>query len=60
MSSDFDPASLAAGLAVCALGALLLLDQTGTIDLRFGYLMPALLGTIGTILLAVGLTGKRR
>jgi hypothetical protein len=60
MPRDFDPASLAAGLAVSALGILLLLDQTGTIDLRFGYLWPALLGTIGTILLAVGLSGKRR
>ena len=57
---DFDPASLVAGLAVSALGVLLLLDQTDTIDLRFGYLWPALLGTIGAILLAFGLTGKRR
>ena len=57
---DFDPASLVAGLAVCALGVLLLLDQTDTIDLRFGYLWPALLGAIGAILLAFGLTGKRR
>jgi LiaI-LiaF-like transmembrane region len=57
---NFDPASLASGLAVCALGVLLLLDQTDVIDLRFGYLWPALLATIGTILLAVGLTGKRR
>jgi Domain of unknown function (DUF5668) len=60
MPRNFDPASLAAGLAISALGALLLLDQTDTIDLRFGYLWPALLGTIGLILLAVGLAGKRR
>ena len=59
-SRDFDPASLVAGLTLSALGVLLLLDQTDTIDLRFGYLWPALLATIGTILLAVGLTGKRR
>ena len=59
-SPRFDPASLAAGLAVEALGVLLLLDQLDVIDLRFGYLWPALLATIGTILLAVGLTGKRR
>jgi hypothetical protein len=57
---NFDPASLAAGLAVCALGVLLLLDQTDVLDLRFGYLWPALLATIGTILLSVGLTGNRR
>jgi len=55
----FDPASLAAGLVICALGTLLLLDQVYVIDLRFGYLWPALLGTIGAILLAFGLTGKR-
>ena len=57
---DFDPASLAAGLVVFALGVLLLLDQVDAIDLRFGYLWPALLGTVGAIMLAVGLTGRRR
>jgi hypothetical protein len=56
----FDPASLAAGLVVSALGTLLLLDQLEVLDLRFGYLWPALLGTVGAILLAFGLTGKRR
>jgi hypothetical protein len=59
MDRRFDPASLVAGLAVCGLGVLLLLDQVGTIDLRFGYLMPALIGAVGAILLAVGLTGRR-
>ena len=56
----FDPASLAAGLVICALGTLLLLDQLEVLDLRFGYMWPALLGTVGAILLAFGLTGKRR
>ena len=56
----FDPASLVAGLVVCGLGTLLLLDQLDVVDLRFGYLWPALLATIGSILLAFGLTGKRR
>ena len=45
---------------ISGLGVLLLLDQTNVIDLRFGYLWPALLATIGAILLAVGLTGKTR
>jgi Domain of unknown function (DUF5668) len=59
-SRDFDPASLVAGLVVSALGVLLLLDQTDVIDLRSNYLWPALLATIGAILLAVGLAGNRR
>ena len=57
---DFDPASLVAGLVVIGLGIVLLLDQTDTIDLRFGYFLPAILGTVGAIMLAVGLTGRRR
>ena len=57
---DFDPASLAAGLVVCALGVLLLLDQVNEIDLRFGYFLPAILGTVGAIMLAIGLTGRQR
>jgi hypothetical protein len=56
---NFDPASFVAGLAVCALGVLLLLDQVDAIDLRFNYLWPALLATIGAVLLAVGLAGRR-
>ena len=59
MMERFDPASFIAGLVISGLGVLLLLDQTHVIDLRFGYLWPALLATIGAILLAVGLTGKR-
>jgi hypothetical protein len=56
---DFDPASLASGLVVAALGVVLLLDQVGTIDLSFGYLAPALLAVVGSILLALGLAGRR-
>jgi hypothetical protein len=56
---EFDPASLVAGLAVSGLGVLLLLDQVDAINLRFGYFLPAILGVVGTILLAVGLTGRR-
>jgi hypothetical protein len=56
---DFDPASLVAGLVVIALGVVLLLDQVDAIDLSFGYLVPALLAVVGSILLAAGLTGRR-
>jgi hypothetical protein len=55
-----DRASLVAGLAIAALGALLLLDRTGAIDLGFGYVAPAVTATVGAILLAAGLEGPRR
>jgi len=55
----FDPASLVAGLAVTALGTLLLLDQVDALDLSFGYLAPALLAVVGSVLLAIGLSGRR-
>ena len=56
----FDPASLVSGLIVIALGGLLLLDQADVIELRFGYLVPAMLAAVGGILLACGLTGPPR
>jgi len=55
----FDPASLVAGLVVCGLGTLLLLDQLDVLRLSFGYIAPALLATVGAILLAAGLAGRR-
>ena len=55
----FDPASLVSGLVVIALGVILLLDQVDAIDLSFGYLVPTLLAVVGSILLAVGLSGRR-
>jgi hypothetical protein len=55
----FDPTSLVAGLAVCGLGVLELLDQLDVLDLRFGYMVPALLATVGVILLGTGLFGRR-
>jgi hypothetical protein len=48
-----------AGACVIALGVMLLLDAAGTIDLRFRVLGPALLGAMGAILLASGLTRPR-
>lgn len=55
----FDPASLVAGLAICGLGTLLLLDQVHVLRLSFGYVAPLLLATVGVILLAAGLAGRR-
>jgi hypothetical protein len=55
-----DRASLVAGLAVTALGTLLLLDRTGALDLDFGLAAPAVTATVGAILLALGLAGTRR
>jgi hypothetical protein len=55
-----DRVSIVAGLAVGGLGVVLLLDQTGLIELRFGYALPAILACVGAILLAAGLDGRRR
>lgn len=54
-----DPTSLVAGIAVLALGLLLLLDATGTLELRFGVLAPAACAAMGAILLASGMTRPR-
>jgi cell wall-active antibiotic response 4TMS protein YvqF len=51
-----DRALIVAGLATVALGALLLLDRTGTIDVRFNYMFPALLAAVGVVLLVAGLS----
>ena len=55
MSFRPDPVSLVAGLALTALGILLLLDRVGEIDLTFAYGAPAVLATVGAILVAAGL-----
>jgi hypothetical protein len=51
---------LMCGIAVLALGVLLLLDAGGSIDLRFAYTIPVLVAVLGTILLASGLASRRR
>jgi len=50
-----DRTLIVAGLATVALGALLLLDRTGVIDVRFDYMLPAVLAAVGAVLLAAGL-----
>jgi hypothetical protein len=54
-----DPTSVVAGIAVVALGVLLLLDASGTLDLRFAVLAPVACAAMGAILLASGMTGRR-
>lgn len=53
-----DPASLVAGLALVALGTVLLLERTGAITLGFGATAPIVFAVLGAILLAAGL-GRR-
>jgi hypothetical protein len=52
-----DRTLIVAGLAVVGLSALLLLDRLRVIDLRFDYMLPALLAAIGAILVSAGLSG---
>jgi hypothetical protein len=59
VSRSVDRTSLVAGLAISALGALLLLDRLGVLDLGFGYVAPAVTATVGAILLAAGLERPR-
>ena len=54
-----DRTSLVAGLVTTVAGVVLLLDRTGTIDIRFGYALPLLIATDGAILLVAGLEGPR-
>ncbi len=54
-----DLTSVVGGIAVLALGVLLLLDASGTLDLRFGVLAPVACAAMGAILLASGLTRRQ-
>ena len=53
-----DVASLVAGLVLIGFGAVLLLDQAGTLDLRFAALAPIACAAVGAILLASGLSPR--
>ncbi len=55
MRRDVDRVSLVAGLAVCGLGVLLLLDRADVLDVKFAYGLPAILACVGAVLLAAGL-----
>ena len=60
MGRRIDTVALPSGVAVLLLGTLLLLDQAGTIELTFAYLLPALTAALGVVLLASGLAGGDR
>jgi hypothetical protein len=56
MRRPIDLVSVIAGLTVAGLGLLLLLDRVGAVDLRFDTLAPAVLATVGAVLVATGLS----
>ena len=53
-----DIPALVAGLALLALGGVLLLDAAGAIDLGFGAFVPLACAATGAILLANGLSRR--
>jgi hypothetical protein len=53
-----DLPTLVAGVAIATLGALLLADGLGDLELRFGLITPACLAAVGAILLASGLSRR--
>ncbi|HEY8584838.1 MAG TPA: LiaF domain-containing protein [Capillimicrobium sp.] len=55
-----DVTSLAGGLALAAIGALLVLDTAEVIDLGFGWLAPLLIGAVGLVLIASGAAARPR
>jgi hypothetical protein len=58
-AADADAASLVAGIAVLALGVVLLLDATGALSLSFAVFAPVACAAAGAILLGRGLTRGR-
>ena len=58
MSGGFEPVSLVAGLAMSAVGLLLLLDDGGSLDLTGGWLAVVICAAVGGILVASGLASR--
>ena len=50
-----DLVSLGSGAVIAALGALVLLDSSGAVEISLGWIAVALTGAIGVILLLSGL-----
>ena len=53
----FDPVSLASGVVIAALGALLLIDSAGGFHLSIGWMGVVLTAALGTIFMVSGLVG---
>jgi hypothetical protein len=53
----FDPVSLASGTVIAVLGAVLLIDSSGALDISLGWMAVALTAAVGAILLLSGLVG---
>jgi hypothetical protein len=51
-----DILSLGAGAAIAVVGALVLLDSAGALDLSLAWVTVALIGAVGAILVLSGLT----
>ncbi len=58
MRNGPDRLLLVAGCAIAALGVVLLLDRTATIELSFGSMAPMAFAVVGAVLLATGLTRR--
>ena len=56
MKARIDLVSLGSGLGLIAVGGLLLLDQSGSLELTIGLAAALMAGLIGMILLLSGLT----
>jgi hypothetical protein len=50
-----DTVSLGSGVIVAALGALILLDESGAVDVTLGWIAVVLTAAVGAILLVSGL-----
>jgi hypothetical protein len=51
----FDPVSLASGVVIAVLGALLLIDSSGGLHLSLGWMAVVLTGAVGAIFMVSGL-----
>jgi hypothetical protein len=58
MKRDLDLVSLVGGVATVLLGTLLLLDQSGDIELTFGWFFAAVCAAVGATLAVSGLVAR--